>query len=57
MGYYDGKSFFTLDFGLHGEKGENKNKPYGLKHKQVEKRYNKRFDKGIKCKKRVDDYF
>ena len=33
MSYYDGKSFFSLDFNLHGEKGKNKNKPYGLKHK------------------------
>jgi hypothetical protein len=30
MGYHDGKSFFSLDFSLHGEKGKNQNKPYGL---------------------------
>jgi len=28
MGYHDGKSFFSLDFSLHGEKGKNKNKLY-----------------------------
>ncbi|KAA6332132.1 hypothetical protein EZS27_019320 [termite gut metagenome] len=27
MGYQDGKSFYALDFSLHGEKGKNQKKP------------------------------
>ena len=57
MGYYDGKSFFSLDFCLHGEKGKNKNKPYGLTHKQIKERYSKRRNKYDKSKERIDDYF
>jgi len=30
LGYHNGKSFFALDFSLHGEEGKNKKKPYGL---------------------------
>ncbi len=57
MGYYDGKSFFSLDFSLHGEKGKNKNKPYGLTPAQNKKRFSKRRDKSSKSKERIDDYF
>ncbi len=57
MGYYDGKSFFSLDFSLHGEKGKNKNKPYGLTHKQNKERFSKKRNKQTKSKERVDDYF
>jgi hypothetical protein len=57
MGYYDGKSFFSLDFSLHGEKGKNKNKPYGLTLAQNKARYSKRRNKMNKSKDRVDDYF
>ena len=42
MGYHDGKSFFSLDFSLHGEKGKNQNKPYGLTPVQSKKRYSKK---------------
>lgn len=35
MGYHDGRSFFSLDFSLHGEKGKNKKKPYGLTPSQA----------------------
>ena len=42
MGYHDGKSFFSLDFSLHGEKGKNQNKPYGLTPAQSKKRYSKK---------------
>ena len=35
MGYHDGKSFFALDFSLHGELAKNKKKPYGMTNKQL----------------------
>ena len=57
MGYNDGKSFFSLDFNLHGEKEKNKNKPYELTHKQIKERYSKRRNKCAKSKERIDDYF
>ena len=57
MGYHDGKSFFSLDFSLHGEKGKNKNKPYGLTPAQAKKRYSKKRDKSSKATERIDDYF
>jgi hypothetical protein len=57
MGYHDGKSFFSLDFSLHGEKGKNQNKPYGLTHAQIKKRYSKRRDKSSKGNERVNDYY
>jgi hypothetical protein len=57
MGYHDGKSFFSLDFSLHGEKGKNQNKPYGLTPAQSKKRYSKKRDKSSKGSERTDDYF
>jgi len=57
MGYYDGKSFFSLDFSLHGEKGKNKNKPYGLTPTQSKKRFSKKRQKSSKSSERVNDYF
>ncbi len=38
-GYWDGKSFFALDFSLHKEKGKNASTPYGLKPKQKAEQY------------------
>ena len=57
MGYHDGKSFFSLDFSLHGEKGKNQNKPYGLTPVQAKKRYSKKRDKTSKASERTNDYF
>jgi hypothetical protein len=57
MGYHDGKSFFSLDFSLHGEKGKNQNKPYGLTPAQTKKRYNKKRQKSSKGNERIEDYF
>ena len=57
MGYHDGKSFFSLDFSLHGEKGKNQNKPYGLTPAQAKKRYTKKRDKTNKASDRTNDYF
>jgi len=57
MGYHDGKSFFSLDFSLHGEKGKNLNKPYGLTPSQSKKRFSKKRHKSSKGNERVNDYF
>lgn len=57
MGYHDGKSFYSLDFSLHGEKGKNQNKPYGLTPAQIKKRYNKKRPTLSNGRERVDDYF
>jgi hypothetical protein len=57
LGYFDGKSFFGLDFSLHGEKGKNKEKPYGLKRKELKARYSKKIDKLSHGYKRREEYF
>jgi len=41
LGYWDGKSFFSLNFSLHKEKGKNKKKPFGLTPKQKKAQYKK----------------
>lgn len=57
MGYHDGKSFFGLDFSLHGEKGSNAKKPYGLSAKQSKARYSKKRTKGSAGHQRMQEYF
>lgn len=46
MGYWDGTSFVPFDFSLHRERGSNKEKPYGLKRKELRKQYNKKREHG-----------
>ena len=57
IGYHDGKSFFSLDFSFHGEKGKNQKKPYGLILTQSKERFSKKRDKSSSGKKRVEQYF
>lgn len=57
MAYHDGKSFFALDFSLHGEEGRNKKKPYGLSPEQLKKRYSKQRDKKSAAYLRKQEYF
>lgn len=56
MGFHDGKSFFSLDFSFHGEKGKNKKRPYGLTPSQSKKRFSKKRDKSSMGKIRIDEY-
>lgn len=42
MGYWDGVSFIPLDFSYHREKGKNKEKPFGLRKKELKKQYKKK---------------
>jgi len=46
MGYWDGVSFIPLDFSLHREKGKNKEKPFGLKKRELKKQYKKKRQSG-----------
>jgi hypothetical protein len=46
MGYWDGTSFCPVDFSLHRELGNNKEKPYGLKKKELKRQYRKGRGKG-----------
>ena len=57
MGYHDGKSFFSLDFSFHGEKGKNEKKPYGLTPAQYRERHSKKRDKLSPGIQRVDQYY
>ncbi|MFH2143172.1 MAG: transposase [Bacteroidota bacterium] len=56
MGYHDGTSFFALDFSLHGEKGKNKKKPYGLTKKQLKARFSKNREKSSIAYLRKEEY-
>ena len=57
LGYHDGKSFYGLDFSLHGEKGKNEKKPYGLSPKQTKNRFTKSRSKDSFSSKRKAEYF
>jgi hypothetical protein len=46
MGYWDGVSFIPLDFSFHRERGKNKEKPFGLKKKELKKQYKKKRQSG-----------
>lgn len=46
MGYWDGISFIPLDFSLHRELGKNKEKPFGLKKKELKKQHKTKRQKG-----------
>jgi hypothetical protein len=41
MGYWDGISFIPVDFSYHRERGKNKEKPFGLKKKELKIQYKK----------------
>lgn len=57
MGYHDGKSFFSLDFSFHGEKGKNEKKPFGLTPTQSKERFSKKRDNLSPGKQREEQYF
>ena len=57
LGYHDGKSFFGVDFSLHGEKGKNEKKPYGLTPKQSKERFSKRRNVHSAGNMRKAEYF
>ena len=55
MGYWDGVSFIPADFSLHRERGKNKEKPFGLKKKELRKQYKKKRDKNSYSFERVKE--
>lgn len=57
LGYRDGKSFFAMDFSLHGEEGKNKKRPYELSTKQLKARHSKRRDNNSPGSMRKQEYF
>lgn len=56
MGYHDGVSFFGIDFSLHGEKGKNKKRPYGLSKAQLKERFSKERPKGSASLRRTQEH-
>ncbi|GHT70536.1 hypothetical protein FACS189455_0410 [Bacteroidia bacterium] len=56
VGYHDGKSFFAVDFSLHGEKGKNQKKPYGMTSKESRERYHKKRSAEHPGQVRVSEY-
>ena len=57
LGYWDGKSFYALDFSLHKEKGKNKKRPYGLTPKQKKRQYSKQRNKGTSGYEREQELY
>lgn len=55
MGYWDGTSLIPLDFSMHRELGQNKEKPYGLKKKELKKQYKKKREKGSPTHERAEE--
>lgn len=55
MGYWDGTSFIPLDFSLHRELGQNKEKPFGLKKRELKKQYKKKREKGTPSHERAEE--
>ena len=52
-GLWDGTSIYPLDFSLHGEKGRNQKRPFGMTQKQLKRRYRKNRDPQSQGTKRL----
>jgi predicted nucleic acid-binding Zn finger protein len=55
MGYWDGTSIIPLDFSLHRELGKNKEKPFGLKKKELKKQHKTKRQKGTFSHERAEE--
>ena len=55
MGYWDGMSFIPVDFSLHREVGTKKEKPFGLKKKELRKQHKKDRKKGSCSYERAEE--
>lgn len=53
----DGRSLFTLDFSLHGEKGKKEGKEQGLTAQQRKERYTRERDSKSHSARRKEEYF
>jgi hypothetical protein len=56
-GYFDGKSFFVLDFSLHSEKGKNRKNPQGLSVRKLKERFSKKRTKSSHGNNRKQEGF
>jgi hypothetical protein len=54
LGYWDGKTFTSIDFTIHRELGQNPNKPYGMTSRELKKQFSKKRMPGqpsyVRCK-------
>lgn len=55
MGYWDGVSFIPVDFSIHRERGNNKEKPFGLKKKEFNKQHRTKRIKGTCAYERAEE--
>ena len=55
LGYWDGKSFFGLDFSLKKEQGKNEDRPFGLTKKEIKAQFKKKRVALTPGKQRVDE--
>ncbi len=55
MGYWDSTSFIPVDFSLHRERGKNKEKPFGLKKKEMRMQYKKKREKDSASYERAEE--
>lgn len=53
--FWDGTSCIPVDFSIHREKGKNKDKPFGLKQKELKKQYTKKRDRTSYGNQRVQE--
>ena len=53
--YWDGTSCIPLDFSIHREKGKKKDKPFGLKKKEMKKQFHKKRDRGSCGQERLQE--
>ena len=55
MGYWDGVSFIPVDYSIHRERGNNKEKPFGLKKKEFNKQHRTKRIKGTCAYERAEE--
>jgi len=55
LGYWDGKSFFGLDFCLEKERGKNQDRPFGLTLKERKAQFSKKRSSVTPAHERVDE--
>jgi hypothetical protein len=57
MTFWDGHSLIPVDFSYHCEKGKNKKRPFGLKKRELERRFSKERRKGTPGYQRSNELF
>jgi hypothetical protein len=57
MTFWDGHSLIPVDFSYHCEKGKNKKRPFGLKKRDLKRRFSKERPKGTPGYQRANELF